>query len=106
MRAADDMENGVLRGNRSAASNLFNLVGLPQFSQPMFRRGDPRASKVRHGEHLGVRRLVLCKLVQACCVAVLRSLCKLAWVLVLRRRRGAMSVHGERVMQDSVRTAA
>lgn len=43
---ADDLENGILRGNRSAASNLFNLVGLPQFSGGQFRGGDPRLAKV------------------------------------------------------------
>ena len=44
---ADDMENGVLRGNRPAASNLWAVIGLPQFSGGQFpNKGDPRRSKV------------------------------------------------------------
>ncbi len=48
--AADDMENGVLRGNRPAASNLWTLVGLPQFSGGQFAdKSDPRRAKVQGG---------------------------------------------------------
>ena len=46
--AADDMENGVLRGNRPAASNLWAILGLPQFSKGQFPDpNDPRRKKVR-----------------------------------------------------------
>lgn len=45
--SADDMENGVLRGNRPAASNLWALVGLPQLSGGQFPdKSDPRRARV------------------------------------------------------------
>lgn len=45
--SADDMENGVLRGNRPAASNLWALVGLPGLSGGQFPdKSDPRRGKV------------------------------------------------------------
>jgi hypothetical protein len=46
--SADDMENGVLRGNRAPASSLWCLVGFPQFAKGQFskRAHDPRARKV------------------------------------------------------------
>ncbi len=40
------MENGVLRGNRAAASNLWVLLGLHRFAGGQFRTHDPRAAKV------------------------------------------------------------
>ncbi|GAX80471.1 hypothetical protein CEUSTIGMA_g7910.t1 [Chlamydomonas eustigma] len=44
---ADDMENGVLRGNRPAASNIWSVLGLPQFSKGQFPdKADPRRAKV------------------------------------------------------------
>jgi len=44
--SADDMENGVLRGNRAAASNLWVVLGLHQLSGGQFKKGDPRRAKV------------------------------------------------------------
>ncbi|GLC71620.1 hypothetical protein PLESTF_001142000 [Pleodorina starrii] len=44
--SADDLENGVLRGNRAGASNLFNLLGLTGLAGGCWRRGDPRLAKV------------------------------------------------------------
>ena len=47
LSAADDMENGVLRGNRPAASNLWAVIGLPQFSGGQFPdKIEPRRNKV------------------------------------------------------------
>ena len=48
--SADDMENGVLRGNRAPASNLFNLLGLPQLSGGTFSKGDARLAKACEAE--------------------------------------------------------
>jgi hypothetical protein len=45
---ADDLENGILRGNRPAASSLGMLLGVPKLSSGPFGRGDPRAAKVGH----------------------------------------------------------
>ena len=42
------MENGVLRGNKPAASSLWAILGLPQFSAGQFPdKSDPRRAKVR-----------------------------------------------------------
>lgn len=43
---ADDLENGILRGNRPPASSIGMLLGLPGLSMGPFGRGDPRADKV------------------------------------------------------------
>jgi len=43
---ADDMENGVLRGNKAAASNLLCLVGLHGWAKGVWDVGDPRCAKV------------------------------------------------------------
>ncbi|KAG2502191.1 hypothetical protein HYH03_000678 [Edaphochlamys debaryana] len=43
---ADDLEQGMLRGNRAGASNLFNLLGLHGLAGGHWRRDDPRAAKV------------------------------------------------------------
>ncbi|KAF5833674.1 hypothetical protein DUNSADRAFT_9945 [Dunaliella salina] len=45
--ASDDIENGILRCNRPAASNLFVLVGLPGVASGQFKSSDPRSKKVR-----------------------------------------------------------
>ncbi|GFR43319.1 hypothetical protein Agub_g4387 [Astrephomene gubernaculifera] len=44
--SADDLEQGVLRGNRAGATHLLSLLGLPQLAGGHFSRGDPRARKV------------------------------------------------------------
>ncbi|KAL6748715.1 glutaredoxin-like protein [Haematococcus lacustris] len=44
--SADDMENGVLRGNRAAASNPWVVLGLHRFSRGHLKASDPRAAKV------------------------------------------------------------
>jgi len=41
---ADDLENGILRGNRPAASSLGMLIGFPGLSSGPFGAGDPRAA--------------------------------------------------------------
>ena len=43
----DDLENGILRGNRPAASAIGMLLGFPQWSKGPFKSGDPRGNKVR-----------------------------------------------------------
>lgn len=43
---ADDLENGILRGNRPAASTIGMLLGCPKLSSGPFGKGDPRASKL------------------------------------------------------------
>lgn len=41
--SADDIENGVLRGNKPGAANPWAFLGLPQFSKGQFPdQGDPR----------------------------------------------------------------
>jgi len=44
--AADDIENGILRCNRPAASNLFVLLGLPGLASGKFKDSDVRSKKV------------------------------------------------------------
>ncbi|MEW5313227.1 MAG: hypothetical protein WDW38_004813 [Sanguina aurantia] len=45
--SADDMENGVLRGNRPSAGSLWSILGLPQFSGGHFSKADdPRRAQV------------------------------------------------------------
>jgi hypothetical protein len=43
--AADDMEQGVLRGNRAAASSPWVVLGFPKLAGPHLKKGDPRAAK-------------------------------------------------------------
>lgn len=42
----DDIENGVLRGNRPGAASLGALLGKPSLSRGPFREGDPRRYNV------------------------------------------------------------
>lgn len=42
----DDLENGILRGNRPAASTIGMLLGLPQLSSGPFKSTDPRRTHV------------------------------------------------------------
>ncbi len=44
--SADDIENGVLRGNRPSAAAVGMLLGIPQLAKPTFKSSDPRAAKV------------------------------------------------------------
>uniref|UniRef100_A0A061R7D0 Duf547-domain-containing protein n=1 Tax=Tetraselmis sp. GSL018 TaxID=582737 RepID=A0A061R7D0_9CHLO len=41
--SADDIEHGVLRGNRPSPASLFALIGRPQWAEGHFKRSDPRA---------------------------------------------------------------
>ncbi|KAG2432426.1 hypothetical protein HYH02_012997 [Chlamydomonas schloesseri] len=43
---ADDLEQGVLRGNRAGASNLWNLLGLHGLAGGFWKDGNPRLAKV------------------------------------------------------------
>ena len=45
--SADDIEHGVLRGNRPASASLPVLLGHPEWSSGHFKRGDPRLKQVR-----------------------------------------------------------
>jgi len=38
----DDIENGILRGNRPSAASIGALLGMPSLSKGPFARGDPR----------------------------------------------------------------
>lgn len=42
----DDLENGILRGNRPAASSIGMLLKIPQLSKGPFTPSDPRAAHV------------------------------------------------------------
>ncbi|EFJ53261.1 hypothetical protein VOLCADRAFT_115835 [Volvox carteri f. nagariensis] len=44
--SADDLEHGLLRGDRAGAGNLFNVVGLHGLAGPHWRMDDPRRAKV------------------------------------------------------------
>jgi hypothetical protein len=44
--SADDLENGILRGNSPAASSIGMLLGFPALSQGPFVTGDPRRAAV------------------------------------------------------------
>lgn len=43
----DDLENGILRGNRPGAASIGMLLRLPWLSQGPFKASDPRAKHVR-----------------------------------------------------------
>lgn len=43
---ADDLEQGVLRGNRAGASNLWNLLGLHGLAGGFWKNDNPRLAKV------------------------------------------------------------
>ena len=45
--SADDIEHGILRGNRPASASLPVLLGHPEWSSGHFKRGDPRLKQVR-----------------------------------------------------------
>jgi hypothetical protein len=42
---ADDVEHGVLRGNKPSPASLFALIGKPHWAGPIFKEGDPRAAQ-------------------------------------------------------------
>jgi len=42
----DDLENGILRGNKPGAASIGMLLKLPGLSRGPFRDGDPRAKHV------------------------------------------------------------
>lgn len=44
--SANDMEHGVLRGNRATPVNPWVLLGLPNLSSGYFKPSDPRALQV------------------------------------------------------------
>eukprot|EP00239_Pterosperma_sp_CCMP1384_P006391 CAMPEP_0197856262 /NCGR_PEP_ID=MMETSP1438-20131217/28240_1 /TAXON_ID=1461541 /ORGANISM="Pterosperma sp., Strain CCMP1384" /LENGTH=548 /DNA_ID=CAMNT_0043471667 /DNA_START=559 /DNA_END=2205 /DNA_ORIENTATION=+ len=41
--SADEIENGILRGNRAGAASPLCVLGLPQYAPPPFKSSDPRA---------------------------------------------------------------
>lgn len=45
--SADDMEHGVLRGNKAGAASLAALLGKPEWGRGPFGEGDPRLTQVR-----------------------------------------------------------
>ena len=45
--SANDMEHGVLRGNRPSPASPWVLLGVPQWSPGYFKATDPRAAYVR-----------------------------------------------------------
>lgn len=45
--SANDMEHGVLRGNRPTPASPWVLLGVPQWSSGYFKATDPRAAYVR-----------------------------------------------------------
>ncbi len=45
--ASDDIEHGILRGNRPSPASLLVLVGLSQLANGHFKATDPRAKYVR-----------------------------------------------------------
>ncbi len=49
--SADDLENGVLRGNSPGAAALGSLLGVPWLSKGPFGPGDPRGAHVSVGGH-------------------------------------------------------
>ena len=51
--SADDIEHGILRGNRPTAGSLSVLVGHPEWSQGYFKKTDPRLKQVGHFMLLG-----------------------------------------------------
>lgn len=44
--SADDIEHGILRGNRPTAASLPVLLGHPEWSNGYFKKDDPRLSQV------------------------------------------------------------
>ncbi|PRW45346.1 hypothetical protein C2E21_6023 [Chlorella sorokiniana] len=42
--SSNDIEHGVLRGNKPSPASLFSLLGKPQWAGPTFKAGDPRAA--------------------------------------------------------------
>ena len=45
--SANDMEHGVLRGNRPTPASPWVLLGVPQWSSGYFKATDPRVAYVR-----------------------------------------------------------
>ena len=44
--SSNDMEHGVLRGNKPSPANPLSLIGLSQLAPLTFKRGDPRLAQV------------------------------------------------------------
>lgn len=45
--SSNDVEHGVLRGNKPSPANILSLVGLSSLAPLTFRKGDPRMQQVR-----------------------------------------------------------
>jgi len=45
--SSNDIEHGVLRGNKASPANVLSLIGLSQFAPLTFKTGDPRLKQVR-----------------------------------------------------------
>ena len=46
--SANDLEHGILRGNRPSPASPAVLIGRPQWAGPYFKQKDPRMQQVRH----------------------------------------------------------
>ena len=57
--SSNDIEHGVLRGNKPSPAHPLSLLGLPQLAPPTFRSRDPRLQQV--APHTFFRRIATCK---------------------------------------------
>ena len=75
--SANDIEHGILRGNRPSPASPAVLIGRPQWAGGYFKQHDPRMQQVRCS-------LVLC----ACCMVF--------WLWAVSRiEQGVPSLHGQ-----------
>lgn len=44
--SSNDIEHGVLRGNKASPANPLSLIGLSQLAPLTFKRSDPRLAQV------------------------------------------------------------
>ncbi len=57
--SSNDIEHGVLRGNKPSPAHPLSLLGLSQLAPPTFKSGDPRLPQVHSCTALPVRLLKL-----------------------------------------------
>lgn len=61
--SANDMEHGVLRGNKASPTNPWVLIGLPKFSSGYFKAEDARTALVSNSCNRVHSAFMTCSLV-------------------------------------------
>ena len=64
--SSNDIEHGVLRGNKPSPANILSLIGLSSLAPLTFRTGDPRMQQVCSSCYIGTQLHMLCMTFATC----------------------------------------